>query len=152
MFIILLGIWFVLNGRFTVEITLYGIGVSAVVYFVLCKLTDFSFKKDIKFCKNILFILAYFGVLLKEIFLSNVNIVKVIFERKKTPTPEIVHLHLGIKSKFLNTLVANSITLTPGTITVDLENDHFIVYCLDKTMIEGFENSTLVKLARKMEG
>ena len=72
MFIILLGIWFVLNGRFTVEITLYGIGVSAVVYFVLCKLTDFSFKKDIKFCKNILFILAYFGVLLKEIFLSNV--------------------------------------------------------------------------------
>lgn len=152
MFIILLGIWFVLNGRFTVEITLYGIGVSAVVYFVLCKLTDFSFKKDIKFCKNILFILAYFGVLLKEIFLSNVNIVKVIFERKKTPTPEIIHLHLGIKSKFLNTLVANSITLTPGTITVDLEGDHFIVYCLDKTMIDGFENSTLVKLARKMEG
>lgn len=152
MFIVLLIIWFVLNGRFTVEITLYGIGVSAAVYFVLCKLTNFSFKKDIKFCKNIGLIFAYFAVLLKEIFLSNANIVKVIFERKKTPTPEIVHLHLGIKSKFLNTLVANSITLTPGTITVDLENDHFIVYCLDKTMIEGFENSTLVKLARKMEG
>ena len=152
MFIVLLIIWFVLNGRFTVEITLYGIGVSAAVYFVLCKLTNFSFKKDIKFCKNIGLIFAYFAVLLKDIFLSNANIVKVIFERKKTPTPEIVHLHLGIKSKFLNTLVANSITLTPGTITVDLENDHFIVYCLDKTMIEGFENSTLVKLARKMEG
>ena len=152
MFIVLLIIWFVLNGRFTVEITLYGIGVSAAVYFVLCKLTNFSFKKDIKFCKNIGLIFAYFAVLLKEIFLSNANIVKVIFERKKTPTPEIVHLHLGIKSKFLNTLVANSITLTPGTITVDLEGDHFIVYCLDKTMIEGFENSTLVKLARKMEG
>ena len=49
-------------------------------------------------------------------------------------------------------MLANSITLTPGTITVDLEGNHFTVYSLDKSMIDGFENSTLVKLARKMEG
>ena len=152
MFIILLLIWFVLNGRFTLEITLYGIGVSAVIYFFLCKLTDFSFKKDMKFLKKFGLLMVYFVTLLKEIFLSNINIVKVILAPKKTPTPEIVHLHLGIKSKFLNTLIANSITLTPGTITVDLEDDHFVVYCLDRTMIDGFENSKLVQLARKMEG
>ena len=84
--------------------------------------------------------------------MSNINIVKAIFKKKDDSEPEIVHLHLGIKSKFLNTLIANSITLTPGTITVDLKDDHFVVYCLRRDMIEGFENSKLVQLAKRMEG
>lgn len=151
MFIILFLLWFVLNGRFTLEVTLWGLGVTLIVYFFLCKLTDFSLKKDIKFCKKILLVIAYLGVLLKEIFASNVNIVKVILKHKQTPVPEIIHLNLGIKSKFINTLIANSITLTPGTITVDLKDGYFTVYSLDKSMIEGFENSTLVRIARRLE-
>ena len=55
------------------------------------------------------------------------------------------------KCKFFNTLIANSITLTPGTITVDLIDDHFVVYCLNRDIIDGFENSSLVQLARKLE-
>ena len=109
-------------------------------------------KKDKKFCRKFLLIIAYFGVLLKEIFVSNINIVKVILRPHKTPVPEIVHMYIDIKSDFIKPLLANSSTLTPGTITVDLEGDHFTVYSLDRTMIDGFENSTLVKLARKIEG
>ena len=108
-------------------------------------------KKDKRFCRNIFLFITYLGVLLKEIFVSNIGVVKSILKKKDTSSPEIVHLHLGIKSKFLNTLIANSITLTPGTITVDLKDDHFIVYCLNKDLMEGFENSTLVRIARRME-
>lgn len=156
MFIILLLIWFVLNGRFEwssefLQITLFGIGVSAFAYLFLCKFTEFSMKKDKRFCRNIFLFITYLGVLLKEIFVSNIGVVKSILKKKDTSSPEIVHLHLGIKSKFLNTLIANSITLTPGTITVDLKDDHFIVYCLNKDLMEGFENSTLVRIARRME-
>ena len=152
MLILLFILWFVLNGRVTLEVTLWGVGVTALIYFFLCKFTAFSVKKDIKLCRNFFLIIAYFGVLLKEIFVSNFNIVKVILRPKMTPVPEIVHIYIDIKSDFLKTMLANSITLTPGTITVDLEGNHFTVYSLDKSMIDGFENSTLVKLARKMEG
>ena len=152
MLILLFILWFVLNGRITLEVTLWGVGVTALIYFFLCKFTAFSVKKDIKLCRNFFLIIAYFGVLLKEIFVSNFNIVKVILRPKMTPVPEIVHIYIDIKSDFLKTMLANSITLTPGTITVDLEGNHFTVYSLDKSMIDGFENSTLVKLARKMEG
>lgn len=152
MLILLFVLWFVLNGRITLEITLWGVFVVALIYFFLCKFTNFSLKKDKKFCRKFLLIIAYFGVLLKEIFVSNINIVKVILRPKKTPVPEIVHMYIDIKSDFIKTLLANSITLTPGTITVDLEGNHFVVYSLDRTMIDGFENSTLVKLARKIEG
>lgn len=156
MFIILYLIWFVLNGKLELtseflQIALFGLGVTAFSYLFLCKFTSFSLQKDKKFCRNIFLFIAYLGVLLKEIFMSNINVVKAILKRKDTSSPEIVHLHLGINSKFLNTLIANSITLTPGTITVDLEKDHFVVYSLRKDLIDGFENSTLVRLAKRME-
>ena len=157
MFIILYLLWFVLNGRFEwstefLQISLFGLGVTSFAYLFLCKCTDFSLKKDIRFCRNFFLFIAYLGVLIKEIFFSNIGVVKSILKSGDTSNPEIVHVHLGFKSKFINTLIANSITLTPGTITVDLENDHFTVYCLNKELMEGFENSTLVKIARRMEG
>ena len=151
-FIILLLIWFILNGRFTLEVALWGLGVSSFVYFFLCKFTHFSFQKDKKFCRNFFLLIAYFGVLLKEIFISNINVIKVIFGPKEKTAPEIVKIHIDIKSEFLRTLVANSITLTPGTISIDVEGNLFTVYSLKREMIDGFENSTLVKLAKRMEG
>ena len=89
---------------------------------------------------------------MKEIFISNINVIKVIFGPKGKTKPEIVQIHIDIKSEFLRTLVANSITLTPGTISIDVEGDLFTVYSLKRDMIDGFENSTLVRLAKKMEG
>ena len=48
-------------------------------------------------------------------------------------------------------VLANSITLTPGTITVGLEGQEFYVHCLDKELAEGMENSIFVELLEKME-
>lgn len=156
MFIILYLVWFVLNGKFELssaflEIALFGLFVTSIAYFFLCKFTDFSIQKDKKFCRNFFLFIYYLAVLLKEIFMSNFNVVKSILRKGDHSSPEIVHLRLGIKSKFINTLIANSITLTPGTITVDLEGDHFIVYSLRRDMIDGFEDSKLVRIAKRME-
>lgn len=156
MFIILYLVWFVLNGKFELssaflEIALFGLFVTSIVYFFLCKFTDFSIQKDKKFCRNFFLFIYYLAVLLKEIFMSNFNVVKSILRKGDNSSPEIVHLRLGIKSKFINTLIANSITLTPGTITVDLEEDHFVVYSLRRDIIDGFEDSKLVRIAKRME-
>ena len=152
MLILLFVLWFVLNGRITLEITLWGVFVVALIYFFLCKFTSFSMKKDKKFCRKFLLIIAYFGVLLKEIFVSNINIVKVILRPHKTPVPEIVHMYIDIKSDFIKTLLANSITLTPGTITIDLDENNYTVHALRFEYIDGIENSNLLKLLKKMEG
>lgn len=48
-------------------------------------------------------------------------------------------------------ILANSITLTPGTITVSVEGDVFCVHCLDKELAEGIENSVFVQLLERME-
>ena len=58
---------------------------------------------------------------------------------------------VDIQSEFLRFVLANSITLTPGTITVDVDDNHFCVHALDYTLAEGIEDSVFIKLLRKME-
>ena len=48
-------------------------------------------------------------------------------------------------------LLANSITLTPGTITVSVEGDRFCVHYLDKELADGVEDSVFVELLKEME-
>ncbi len=59
--------------------------------------------------------------------------------------------NIPFKTDTARFLLANSITLTPGTITVAVEGDKFIVHCLDKTLAEGIESSVFVKLLKKIE-
>ncbi|MDO4787465.1 MAG: Na+/H+ antiporter subunit E, partial [Fretibacterium sp.] len=48
--------------------------------------------------------------------------------------------------------LANSITLTPGTLTVSLEGDELLVHALDREMAHGLVESDAVRLLHLMEG
>ena len=48
-------------------------------------------------------------------------------------------------------MLANSITLTPGTITIKLEGSELVVHALDVELVEGIDESVFVKMLRKME-
>ena len=65
--------------------------------------------------------------------------------------PVIIHFKTDLKSRTARVLLANSITLTPGTITVSLEDDVYTVHCLDKSLAEGIDSSVFVKLLKKLE-
>mgnify|MGYP002513500138 CR=1 FL=1 len=49
------------------------------------------------------------------------------------------------------TALANAITLTPGTITVLLEDDVYTVHCLDESLAEGMNESVFVKMIEEIE-
>ena len=65
--------------------------------------------------------------------------------------PVVVRFRTDLKSKAAKVALANSITLTPGTITVDLEGDELIIHALDAELVEGIDESIFVRLLRKME-
>ena len=60
-------------------------------------------------------------------------------------------MHTDLKTETARVILANSITLTPGTITVSLTEQELLVHCLDKTLAEGMEDSSFVKLLKKLE-
>ncbi|MBM7569586.1 Na+/H+ antiporter subunit E [Aquibacillus albus] len=65
---------------------------------------------------------------IKELILSNINIIKLVFNRKQDFEPGILALPTDLKSNWEITLLANLITLTPGTLTVAVSDDHSILY------------------------
>lgn len=143
--------WVVFNGQLTIEIALFGLVIAAVMYAFICKFMDYSWKKDLRLGKCFFLILQYGAVLVKEIFQANIQTTRVILRRKKTNQPVLVSFESGLKTKTARVVLANSITLTPGTITVSLDGDEYLVHCLDKAMAEGLEDSVFVRLLKRME-
>lgn len=151
MFFVLYGLWLILNGRITLEICLFGVALCALIYLFMCKFMDFSVRKDLRLMRNFGYAIAYFFVLLKEIFVSNFKVMAIVLFKRIPITPALTEVRVQLRSRITRTILANSITLTPGTITVKVEEDVFTVHCLSAELIEGIEDSHFVRLLRKME-
>lgn len=151
MYILLLVFWIILNGKITLEILLIGAVFAAAIFWFMCKFLEYSPKYEICVAKNIIWILTYFVVLLIEIFKSAITVYKLVYSRKIEIQPQMVFFNVDIKSEFLRFVLANSITLTPGTITVDVDENHFCVHALDYTIAEGIESSVFIKILKIME-
>lgn len=143
--------WIIFNGRITLEILLFGIAVAVGMFFFVCKFMDYSLRKERIFYRILPLFLKYLFLLVCEIVKANLAVCRMILTRKEIVEPVLVHVHTDLKSSFTRVLLANSITLTPGTITVSLTDQELLVHCLDKSLAEGMEDSMFVRLLEKME-
>ena len=144
-------VWVIFNGRLTLEIALFGVAVAGAVFAFVCKFMDYSLRKELCFYKRMPAFTRYLYCLIKEIITANLVVSRMILTRKEQMEPVIVHVHTDLKSETARVILANSITLTPGTITVSMTEDDLLVHCLDKSLSEGMEDSVFVRLLKKME-
>lgn len=151
MYILFFLLWVMFNGQLTMEIAVFGFVIAAAMYFFVCKFMDYSIKKDIVILKETGYILQYIGLLLWEIVKANMATIRFIMSIKHKNEPVLVSFKTTLKTQTAKTILANSITLTPGTITVSLEENEYVVHCLDKSFSEGLSDSSFVKLLTKME-
>jgi len=63
----------------------------------------------------------------------------------KKVSPKIIKIKCSQKSEAAKVLYANSITLTPGTVTIDVSDDVFTVHTLDKSFEESLESMKMDK-------
>lgn len=151
MYFIFFLIWIIFNGQFTLEIAAFGLVIAGGMYWFICKFLGYHPKTDLKMGKRLFQILHYVVVLIKEIIKANFAVIKMITSSRYEIEPAVVRFKTDLKSTPARILLANSITLTPGTITVLLENDEYVVHCLDKSLAEGMNSSVFVKLLKNME-
>ena len=151
MFILLLIIWFLFTGSLTVMNLIYGIVASALLTLFCAKFLGYRTRKLVRLLAKSGEILSYLAFLMKSIVRSNLMVMRVLY-RAKEPEPVLMRFQSGLKTDGANVLVANSITLTPGTYTVSLEGDIFTVHALDEVFTDGLEESSFIVRARKLEG
>ena len=150
MFILLFLIWLVFNGRIGADVIATGLIVCGALYFFCCRFMGFSFKKDMTIVREIPLIILYIINLAIEIIKASLATIGCILSPGQ-PHSAIIKFQSGLKSNTARVLLANSITLTPGTISVDLQGDEYIIHCLDKRFGDGIDESSFVKQLRKME-
>ena len=86
-----------------------------------------------------------------EIIKANWQVIYFILTSKYEVEPRLVKFKTDLKKNSSRAVLANSITLTPGTITVTLTENEYVVHCLDKELAEGMQDSIFVKQLRVME-
>lgn len=151
MYLVFFLLWIIFNGKITLEIVLFGLAVAGLVFTFACKFMDYSIEKEIRFMKRSLLWLQYIGILLVEIIKANFSAMALLFSARNELEPVLITFHTQLKSKTARVMLANSITLTPGTITVFLEGDEYVVHCLDKSLAEGMDDSVFVKALKRIE-
>lgn len=144
-------VWVIFNGRLTLEIAVFGIAVSAAVFAFVCKYMDYSLQREKRLYRKLPQYVRYALVLIREIVSANLAVCRLILTRKETVEPVLVRIHTDLKTETAKVILANSITLTPGTITVSMTGQELLVHCLDKSLSEGMEDSVFVKLLQKLE-
>ena len=145
-------LWLILNGRVTVELILLGIPISALVLLLANRAVGYTIKTDIRIMRNLPVFFLYTLNLVGEILKASAAVMDVVLDPSKKPEPVIVEFHSGLKTELQNVLLANSITLTPGTYTLFQEGDHFVVHCLKREYGEGLEGSSFVKYLKLLDG
>lgn len=151
MFLLFFLAWVIFNGRITMEIVIFGLVIAAAVLAFVCKFMDYSIEKEKKFYGKFLFLIKYAFLLIKEIIVANMAVIQMIWTQKEVVEPIIVQFRTNLKTDLARVILANSITLTPGTITIALEDDEYTVHCLDKSLAEGMEDSVFVKMLEEFE-
>ena len=144
-------VWIIFNGAITTEICIFGVVVAFLMFGFVCKFMDYSWRKEKLLIQRSGYFLLYLGNLLIEIVRANVSVCHFVLSDRDEIHPVMVSFHTTLKSGLARVILTNSITLTPGTITVSLQGDEVIVHCLDRSLAEGMENSSFVKMLEHME-
>ena len=144
--------WIIFNGSITLEIIVFGAVISLAVFAFVCRYMGYSLQREKRFYALLPQVVGYLFTLIREIVNANLTVCRLILTRKEIMEPVIVRVKSKLTTKTARVILANSITLTPGTITVSITGDELLVHCLDKSLSEGMEDSVFVHLLQKMEG
>ena len=151
MYVLFLVLWIIFNANLTWEIFLIGAIISGALYWFVCKFMEYSPKKDLQGFLKLGKIIKYTVILIVEIIKANWQVIYFILTSKYEVEPKLVKFRTDLKKDSSKAILANSITLTPGTITVTLTGNEYVVHCLDKELAEGMQDSVFVKQLRAME-
>jgi multicomponent Na+:H+ antiporter subunit E len=152
LFFALLLFWILLSGSFD-PVTL---GVGAAVSAALAGLSrgGMSFFTDFRFTPRAIWAtVLYFGYFLTALAKSNFRLAGLVLAPSLPINPGFVKVRTRLKTPMARLLLANSITLTPGTLTVEIEGEWLYIHWVtaDPSDVEGATREIVAGFERYLE-
>ena len=139
-FLVLYILWIALAG-FSTEELLVGAIVSLIVAYLIksTSVYDFGAKFIVQAFK---FIFMYLPLFIFKLIQANISLAKIVLDPKLPINPGFVTISTGLTGDVSKLILANSITLTPGTLTVDVNEDELLIHWVD---VEGKDENDYFK-------
>ena len=123
-------LWLLMSGLYKTLILAFGLGSVLLVMFFMKRMSEkdgYEVEINLKITET----LKYLFWLIVEVAKCNVAVVKLLLARKVRIAQEFVEIPVSTKSDLAQVIFANSITLTPGTVTVETEDNNLLVHVLN---------------------
>ncbi len=144
-------LWLGLNGRLDPAI----LAAGAVVVLVTAAFhVNSAVFGELKLTPKALFaLIAWFIVFITELIKSNIDVMFRVITPEVKINPAIVEVKTRLTSPLGRLVLANSITLTPGTLTADIKNDSLFIHWIDasSTDVEGATKAIVAKFEKYLE-
>jgi multicomponent Na+:H+ antiporter subunit E len=147
---LLLGFWLLLSASFDWQHILAGTVIALLLT---------AFWGEIIFTKGkthfslgqVFGLGAYLASLVLEIIKANIYVAYLVLHPRLPISPGFVTYKLDLEKDLTKALFLNSITLTPGTITVEYEGDRLVVHCFTRENAEAVQHWSLYQKIKKLE-
>jgi multicomponent Na+:H+ antiporter subunit E len=151
-FILLMAFWLLLSASYHWQHLLIGTVLSLLLTFVWAEITLWEHPRPTYFTLGKLFYFLYYLVCLTvEVLKANISVTMIVLSPKLPISPGLVIMRNELKRDLSRVFYANSITLTPGTITVDLEGDLHIVHAFTRRSGVDAQDWYLYTMMKKLE-
>ncbi len=149
--VVLPALWLLLSGHVT-EPLLLGLGATSVVLTLVVSNRMGVIDREGHAVHMALRVLFYWPWLLKEIVIANVDVAKAILGIAGETSPRIFEVAASQRTDLGKTIYANSITLTPGTVTIALEGETLTIHALTPGAAEGLATGEMDRRVSRVEG
>jgi multicomponent Na+:H+ antiporter subunit E len=150
LFAMLAAVWLLLSGHYQPLVLAFGAASCSFVCF-LARRFDGA-ERESRPLPLSWRLPAYWLWLLGEIVKANIDVARRVVDPKLPIDPRLVEVAATQRSDLARVIFANSITLTPGTISVDLGADHILVHALSREGAEALLEGTMDAKVTALEG
>jgi len=122
-------IWILFTATTETFTLIFGLFASLITASLTFKIFLPKHEANLKFfIPNPFYLILFLIIMVANIYKSSFQVARAVFTGNTNP--RIVHFRIRLRSNIARTILANSITITPGTLTLDLNDDHLVVHWL----------------------
>lgn len=155
-FLVLFGFWLVLSSQwrplFFVMGALSAAVVTALTHHIVTSVLDEPAGHVLRWVSRLGWFVVYVGWMLWSIAAASVLIARGVLHLGRPFEPEFVTFESGLRRPLSNVMVAVSITLVPGTQTLELQGDRFLVHALTSGSADDLATARLQNMVARITG
>lgn len=155
-FVVLFGFWLLLSSQYRPLFFLMGTISAAVVTALTHRIVSSVLEEPaghlLRWLGRVGWFLLYAVWMLWSIAAASTQIALGVLNIGKPFSPEFVEFDSGLERPLSNVIIAVSITLVPGTQTLELEGDHFLVHALNRANAGDLSSARLQNMVARITG